>query len=49
MTDEEAVKAIIGETKGLLSFLYDNDICDLHSGNFGFLNSNPVIFDYSGI
>lgn len=49
MTDEDAVKAIIGETKGLLSFLYDNDICDLHSGNFGFLNSNPVIFDYSGI
>ena len=48
MDDYEVVEAIIGENRKLFDFIYENDINDLHKGNFGYLNDAPVIFDYSG-
>lgn len=48
MDDYEVVEAIIGENRELFDFIYENDINDLHKGNFGYLNDSPVIFDYSG-
>ena len=48
MDDYEVTSAIIGENKKLLDFIWNQDINDLHKGNFGYLNGAPVIFDYSG-
>lgn len=48
MDDYEVVEAIIGKNRKLFDFIYENDINDLHKGNFGYLNDAPVIFDYSG-
>lgn len=39
-----------GEEKfeAILNFLNENEINDLHNGNWGFIGERPVIFDYSG-
>ena len=34
--------------QGLLTFLKDNKINDVHDGNWGLINGAPVILDYSG-
>ena len=32
----------------LLSFIKEEEICDLHSGNLGWIGEQPVIVDYAG-
>lgn len=32
----------------LLSFIKEEDICDLHAGNLGWVGEQPVIVDYAG-
>ena len=32
----------------LLTFIYDEDIDDLHSSNLGYKDGRPVIIDYAG-
>lgn len=32
----------------MICFVQENNINDLHGGNFGYINGAPVIFDYSG-
>lgn len=34
--------------KKVVRFIEDNEINDLHGGNWGFFNNKPVIFDYCG-
>ena len=52
MTEEDAVCAIYGsseESYRLIDFLEKNDICDLHSANWGIKqNGDIVLIDYSG-
>lgn len=48
MEDADVVSAVIGWDERLLDFIAERGINDLHQGNFGFLNNEAVIFDYSG-
>ena len=50
MTDEDSVVAIFGGCAhdGLVAFIYNNIIGDLHAGNYGHVNDHPVLIDYSG-
>lgn len=49
-TDDDAAEAMFGTVvhNGLLAFMYDYHITDLHQGNFGFIGKRPVLVDYSG-
>ena len=50
--DEDNCRAFLGDTsivENLIEWLYDNDINDLHMGNFGQrADGNYIIFDFSG-
>lgn len=48
MDEGERIEAIFGFEKRLITFIEDNDINDLHSGNFGYRGADLVIMDYSG-
>lgn len=49
MNDEEALCAFFnGWNNELIDFLDENEINDFHLGNFGFIDEQPVIIDYSG-
>lgn len=49
-TDDEAAEAMFGTVvhDGLIDFMNDYCITDLHAGNFGFIGERPVMVDYSG-
>lgn len=36
------------EIEELMVFMKDNEINDIHPGNLGYINGNPVFIDYSG-
>lgn len=48
MDEEERIEAIFGFDERLITFIENNDINDLHSGNFGYRGADLVIMDYSG-
>lgn len=48
MDEGERIEAIFGFEERLITFIEDNDINDLHSGNFGYRGTDLVIMDYSG-
>lgn len=48
MDEGERIEAIFGFEEKLITFIEDNDINDLHSGNFGYRGADLVIMDYSG-
>lgn len=48
MDEGERIEAIFGYIKELINFIENNDINDLHCGNFGYRGSELVIMDYSG-
>lgn len=48
MDEEERIEAIFGFEERLITFIENNDINDLHSGNFGYRGADLVIMDYSG-
>lgn len=47
LDDWERVELLFGDRK-LCQFLWDNDINDLHEGNFGWIGDKIVIVDFSG-
>lgn len=48
MDEGERIEAIFGFDERLITFIENNDINDLHSGNFGYRGADLVIMDYSG-
>lgn len=48
MDEGERIEAIFGFEERLITFIENNDINDLHSGNFGYRGADLVIMDYSG-
>ncbi len=50
MEDCEKASAILGEDESLIDFLLENQINDLHEGNFGYIGDEDhyVIVDFSG-
>lgn len=49
LDDTDRIEAIFGgEISDLLSFLDKYEINDIHAGNFGYIDGNPVLIDYSG-
>jgi hypothetical protein len=50
MADEDRLYAVFGFEEGneLFDFLEAHEINDIHAGNFGFYQHNPVLIDYSG-
>lgn len=48
MDEGERIEAIFGFEEKLITFIENNDINDLHSGNFGYRGADLVIMDYSG-
>ena len=49
--DDDRLVAIFGNNSvvaKLVDFIFENEIDDLHSYNFGFVNEKPVIIDFSG-
>lgn len=47
MEDDSKISLVFHDEK-LNDFLNDNDINDLHSGNFGYVDGRMVIIDFSG-
>lgn len=47
LDDWERVELLFGDRE-LCQFLWDNDINDLHEGNFGWIGDKIVIIDFSG-
>ena len=51
-TEEDRITAIYGfspEISRLINFIYDNEICDLHAGNWGTNSQGDIVMiDYSG-
>ena len=47
---EDRIYALIndGMADQLIDFIYENDINDLHSGNWGYRGTEPVMIDYAG-
>lgn len=37
------------EIEGLLAFCREENVNDVHAGNFGWYKDEPIIFDYSGV
>ena len=49
MDEEDKVIAIFGGWwNDLMSFIYDRNLNDFHTGNFGFIGERPVLIDYCG-
>lgn len=49
MSDEDALCAFFNGWKNeLMDFLDEYEVNDFHAGNFGFINNEPVLIDYSG-
>ena len=51
LEDGDRLVAIFGNNSAvaeLVDFIFENEIDDLHSCNFGFVNEKPVIIDFSG-
>lgn len=51
LTNEERICAMVGDSpkiNALLNFIEYNDINDLHSGNWGYRDGEPVMIDYAG-
>jgi hypothetical protein len=47
LDDDERVNLLFHNSE-LIDFLYEHEINDLHEGNFGRINGNFVIIDFSG-
>lgn len=50
LENEDRIYAMItdGMANELISFIQENDINDLHSGNWGYRGDEPVLIDYAG-
>ena len=54
LDDEQSVEAVFSDIASfydlvkLNDFILDREINDLHSANYGLINDNPVIIDFSG-
>ena len=46
--DDDEKAFLMFKDSGFCHFLWQNDIGDLHEGNFGYLKGCPVIVDFSG-
>lgn len=50
LENEDRIYAMIedGGAEELVNFVFENDINDLHSGNWGYRGDEPVLIDYAG-
>ena len=48
LEDTERIIGVFGEDEDLINFIIENDINDLHEGNFGIVDGKLVMTDFSG-
>lgn len=50
LENEDRIYAMItdGMAREVVDFIFENDINDLHSGNWGYRGDEPVLIDYAG-